>query len=55
MDGLPTDLSCQSGDSFGAFAVEFPAGDVLAILAEFSRSYEQDPDTDYDSTARPFL
>lgn len=41
--------------SFGDFAAEFPAGEVLAIPAEFSRSYGQNPYTGYDSTARPFL
>lgn len=41
--------------SFGDFAAEFPEGEVLAIPAEFSRSYGQNPYTGYDSTARPFL
>ena len=41
--------------SFGDFAAEFPAGEVLAIPAEFSRSYGQNPYIGYDSTAQPFL
>ena len=41
--------------SFGDFAAEFPTGEVLAIPAEFNRSYGQNPYTGYDSTAQPFL
>jgi len=41
--------------SFGDFATQFPAGEVLAIPAEFSRAYGQNPYEGYDSAARPFL
>ncbi len=41
--------------SFGDFAAAFPAGEVLAIPAAFSRSYGRNPYEGYDSTARPFL
>ena len=50
LDFLPSQVM-----SFGDFAAEFPDGEVLAIPAEFSRSYGQNPYTGYDSTARPFL
>ena len=50
LDFLPSQVM-----SFGDFAAEFPDGEVLAIPAEFSRSYGQNPYTGYDSTDRPFL
>lgn len=41
--------------SFGDFASQFPKGEVLAIPAEFSRAYGQNPYAGYDSSAQPFL